>query len=80
MARGSTELDSQQYDQWLSKNKKEKELRSRHVDRRNANDGIRGWHFGVGQKPVYTKDIKEYRRELAKRGLMLHGDVKKDLK
>ena len=80
MARGNTGLDSQEYDQWLSKNGKERELRSRTIEKRNANSGVKGWHFGLGGEPVHTKNIGEFKRELDKRGLMMRDDVKKNLK
>ena len=80
MPRGNTGLDNYEYDHWLSKNKKEGELRRRQVERRNANKGYAGWHFGIGDKPVHTKDKEEFRRELARRGLMMREDVRKDLK
>lgn len=73
-------LDSTEYDDYLSKNKKERELRERHIERRNANKGYSGWHFGIDSKPVYTKDKDEFRRELSKRGLLLRDDVRKELR
>lgn len=80
MARGNTGLESREYDNWLAKNKKEGELRQRQVERRNANKGYSGWHFGIDDKPVYTKDKNEFKRELEKRGLMMRDDVKRSLK
>lgn len=80
MGRGRTDLASKEYDQWLVKNKKEKELRSRNIERRNANKGIIGWHFGLGENPVHTRNKVEFKRELSKRGLMMRDDVKKNLK
>uniref|UniRef100_A0A6M3KVY2 Uncharacterized protein n=1 Tax=viral metagenome TaxID=1070528 RepID=A0A6M3KVY2_9ZZZZ len=77
---GRTDLDNHQYDNWLAKNKKEKELRERHRERQTANKGYEGFHFGLGDKPVYTRDKDEFKRELAKRGLMMRDDVKRDLK
>jgi hypothetical protein len=80
MPRGDTSLDSREYDEYLSKNKKEQELRSRHIERRNANTGYTGWHFGIDNKPVYTKDKQEFKRELEKRGLAIRDDVKRELR
>ena len=80
MSRGNTGLDSHEYDEWLTANKKEQELRARHIERRNANKGYSGWHFGIDSKPVYTKDKDEFRRELSKRGLLLRDDVRKELR
>ena len=77
---GNKGLDSVEYNNWLSKNHKERELRERHIERRNANKGYEGWHFGIGERPVYTKDKEEFRRELDKRGLALRDDVRKELK
>ena len=58
----------------------ERELRERHIERRNANKGYEGYHFGLGDKPVYTKDKTEFQHELAKRGLMMKDDVKRKLR
>jgi hypothetical protein len=75
MARGSTALDSKEYDQYLASNKKEKELRERRIERRNANKGYEGYHFGIDPRgPVYTKTKEDFKRELAKRGLGIHGE------
>ena len=80
MGRGSTNLDSAEYDDYLSENKKERELRQRHLDRRNANKGYEGFHFGLGDKPIYTKDKDAFKKELEKRGLMMRDDVKRRLR
>ena len=89
MASGNKHLDSVEYEDYLvtrakkggyySKNA-ERELRQRNADKRNANKGIEGWHFGIDYKPVYTKNKEEFRRELDKRNLMMRDDVKKDLR
>ncbi len=78
--RGNTSLDNYEYDQFLAENKMEKELRRRKFERRNANKGYKGFHFGLGDKPVYTKDKEEFKRELQKRNLMMRDDVRKDLR
>lgn len=80
MAQGNKGLDSQAYDQWLAKNGKEGELRKRNAERRNANTGVKGWHFGIGDRPVHTKNKEEFKRELDKRGLMMKDDVRNRLK
>ncbi len=82
MGRGSTGLDNYEYDEFLARNKKERELRDRRVERRNANKGYEGYHFGITEsgKPVYTKDKEDFRRELDKRGLMMRDDVKRSLR
>ena len=80
MGRGNTDLSSQEYDEWLSANKKERELRSRHIERRNANKGYEGWHFGIDYKPVFAKDKEDFRKKLAERGLLMRDDVRKELK
>lgn len=77
---GKYDLDNQAYDSWLAQNGKERELRKRKVEKRSANDGIRGWHFGIADRPVHAKDRESYRYELKKRGLMLRDDVKKELR
>lgn len=77
---GNKGLDNPAYDTWLAKNKKEGELRKRHAERRNANKGYEGWHFGLGEKPVHTKNKEEYKRELDKRGLVMRDDVRKNLR
>ena len=77
---GDKSLASHEYDQFLSHNKKERELRERHIERKNANKGYEGWHFGLGDKPVYTKDKAEFKRELEKRGLVMRDEVKRNLK
>ena len=74
--RGKTDLSSYEYDNFLSKNKKEKELRQRHLERRNASKGYEGWHFGIDTKPVYSKNKEEFKRELEKRNLMIYDEVK----
>ena len=80
MARGSTRLDSNEYDDFLAKHGKERELQMRHLARKNANRGYRGWHFGIDDKPVYTRDKDEFRKALDNRGLMMRDDVKRSLK
>ena len=80
MGRGSTGLDSSEYDDYLSEHRKEKELRARHIARKNANKGYEGWHFGCGEKPFHTKGKEDFKRELDKRGLMMGDDVKKRLR
>lgn len=68
MARGSTALDNREYDNYLAKNKKERELRSRHLAR--VSKSYSGWHFGLGLKPVKTRDKAEFHHELEKRGCL----------
>lgn len=80
MARGDTSLSNTEYDTYLAKNGKEGELRRRNSERRNANKGYKGWHFGLGEKPVHTRDKTEFKRELDKRGLLMKDDVKRNLK
>ena len=75
MGRGNTDLDSYEYDDFLSKNKRHRELKERNAERRSANDGVRGWHFGIDEKPVYAKDKEEFRKELSKRGLMIKDEA-----
>jgi hypothetical protein len=77
---GKYGLDNLEYDNHLAKNKKETELRERRVARKNANKGYEGWHFGIDNKPVYTKDKAEFKRELDKRGLLMKDDVSRRLR
>jgi len=80
MGRGSTSLDNYDYDAHLSMSGNTRELRKRQAERRNANKGYEGWHFGLGDKPVYTKGKEEFKRELRRRGLMMRDDVGKNLR
>lgn len=77
---GKYGLDNMEYDEWLAKGKKERMLRERHNARRTANKGIKGWHFGIGDRPVYTRDKEDFKRELDKRGLMMRDDVQRNLR
>ena len=77
---GKYDLDNQEYDDYLARNKKERELRLRNAERRDANKGIEGWHFGLGETPVKVRDKDEFKKELEKRGLMLRDDVKRRLR
>lgn len=80
MGRGNTGLDNIAYDHWLAANHKEKELRARHIERRNANKGYAGYHFGIDEKPIFAKDKEDFRKRLAERGLVMRDDVKKELR
>ena len=80
MAQGYKGLDSASYDAYLAKNGKEREIKKRNDEKKNANKGYEGWHFGIGDKPVHTKNKEEFKRELGKRGLMMRDDVKGRLK
>lgn len=77
---GRYSLDNYEYDKYLSQNRKEKELRARRIERKQANKGYEGWHFGIDDKPVYTKDKDEFRRALKERGLMMRDEVKRNLR
>jgi hypothetical protein len=77
---GRYSLDNLQYDNWLAKNRKETELKARRIERKNANKGYEGYHFGIDSKPVYTKDKAEFKRELEKRGLAMKDDVRRSLR
>lgn len=74
--RGKTDLGNREYDKWLAENGKQRELRDRKTERQKASRNYSGWHFGIDQKPVYTKDKEEFRRELDKRGLAIEDDIK----
>ena len=77
MARGRTDLASREYDEWLSQNKKDRELRDRRIERQKASRNYDGWHSGIDEKgPVRTRNKEEFRKELEKRGLMMECEVK----
>lgn len=78
--RGRTDLSNSEYDEYLAKNKRHRELQERHIERKNANKGYEGWHFGIGNTPVKCKDKEEFKRALSTRGLVMRDEVKKDLK
>ena len=81
MGRDSTSLDNHEYDSYLAKNKKEKELRERRLDRARAvrKDGS-GYYFNIDDKPVKVKDISHLRVELQKRGLAIEGEYQRKQK
>ncbi len=58
----------------------QRELRQRNTERKNANKGYAGWHFGLGEAPVKTKDKEEFKKALDQRGLVMRDDVKRTLK
>lgn len=78
--RGRVDLASVDYDDWLTQHKKGREVRIRHDERKKANKGYTGWHFGLGDAPIRTRNKEEFKRELDKRGLMMKDDVKRELK
>ena len=80
MSRGSTALDNPEYDRFLVAKGRERELRKRHLERVASNKGYKGWHFGLGARPVHTNDKQEFQHELKKRGLMMRDDVGKPLR
>lgn len=80
MGRGDTSLASTEYDGYLASKGRVRELKDRHRERKTANKGYEGWHFGLGEKPVHTRDKVEFKRELEKRGLMMGEDVRRNLK
>lgn len=77
MGRGDTSLANYEYDDWLAKNKKHREVEQRKAERRNAHkpDGS-GYHFGIDSVPVKAKDKDDFRKQLAKRGLAIEGEYK----
>lgn len=79
MARGSTALNNYEYDAWLSKNKKEEELKRRTYERRCAlRKDHSGYSFGIDKEPVRVDGIESYRKELKKRGLAIADEAAKD--
>lgn len=77
MGYGYTGLDNREYDNFLVKQKNERELLRRKKERREASKkDMSGWHFGLGEQPVKTKNIDEFRKELDKRGLAIDGEYR----
>jgi hypothetical protein len=75
--RESTGLDNNNYDAWLSANKKGRELQQRSAERKAAlKKDCSGWAFNIDKTPVKVKDIHEFRKELDKRGLAIYGEYK----
>ena len=86
MARGNTDLTSNEYDQYLVKKAKtsrtaRQELQQRKHDRKHAHDssGI-GYHFGLDKGVVKVESREHFKHELNKRGLMMEHEVRKDLR
>ena len=50
------------------------------MERKSANRGYEGWHFGLGDEPVECRDKEDFKRELEKRGLMMRDDIKRNLR
>jgi len=79
---GKRDLDNFEYDDFLAKNKGSRsarqEVEQRHAERKNK--GYSGWHWGLGDKPVYCRDKEEFEREVEKHGLVIRDDVKKTLR
>jgi len=81
MARGNTGLDNYEYDNWLSKNGKAREVRERTQERKKAHDQDgRGWHFGLSDQPIKCEDRKEFDKVLESHGLMRASEVDKKLR
>lgn len=81
--RESRDLTNNNYDNYLASKAKSsrsalQELQQRKSERRNAHDseGI-GYHFGLGNDVVKVTSKEHLRKELDKRGLMLHSDLEK---
>jgi len=75
---GKYDLDNYEYDDFLAKKGKHREVKERKEARKNK--GYEGWHFGIGEKPVKVRDKEEFKRELDKRGLVLRDEVRRNLK
>jgi len=78
MPRGKTDLTSNEYDSYLASKGKHRELAKRNAERKSK--GYKGWHFGLGDKPVFTRNKEEFKRELNRRGLVMKDDVARDLR
>ena len=86
MARESTDLDNNNYDQYLTSKAQgsrsaRQELQQRKHDRKHAHDssGV-GYHFGLGKEVVKVDSREHFKHELTKRGLMMEHEVRKDLR
>lgn len=77
---GKYDLDNFAYDEYLARERKEGELVKRRKERKAANKGYEGWHFGIDEKPIYTKDKDAFKKALDDRGLMMRDDVTKPLR
>jgi len=80
---GKRDLDSYEYDHYLKgRAHKSRDARNEMKDRMESrkSKGYEGWHFGIGDKPVKTRDKDEFRRALNDRGLMMRDEVKRELK
>jgi hypothetical protein len=81
MGRGSTGLESSEYDAHLASRGKvsrgaREELEARRVARRTAHDGDGvGWHFGIGDTPVKATSKEHFRQELKQRGLAIASET-----
>jgi hypothetical protein len=78
MPRGSTALDSNEYDNWLASQKRTRELVERKRERASAfKRDCSGYHFNIDDKPVKIKDLAHFRQELSKRGLAIEGEFQR---
>lgn len=78
--RGSTSLANYEYDAWLAKNKKAKELLHRKAERRDAlKKDLTGHSFSIDPNgPVKVNGLDDFRQKLTERGLALYNEAKKD--
>ena len=86
MARGSRDLTSSEYDNYLAGKSKHsrsarEEIQMRRAEKRNAHDsdGV-GYHFGLSDGVVKVESKEHLKHELNKRGLMLETDVRTNLR
>lgn len=78
MPRASTSLDNREYDDWLAKQGKGRELKERQLERKRAvRKDLSGYYFNIDPKgPVKINNIDHLRVELNKRGLAIDGEYK----
>jgi len=77
--RGSTSLDNQEYDDWLSSQKRGRELQERKLERAKAlRKDYTGYLFNVDKAPIKVGGLHDLRKELDKRGLAIDGEYKRN--
>lgn len=77
MSRGSTGLDNSEYDSWLARNRREKDLRDRKIERARAlKKDMSGYMFNIDKSPVKVGGLSDVRKELDRRGLAIYGEYR----
>lgn len=76
-------LANYEYDKFLASKGKTSKSARQDLEKRKGertNKGYKGWHWGLGDRPVKCKDKSEFKAELSKRGLMMRDEVSKPLR